>query len=201
MFLIAPPHYSSSFFPLYFVNVLFSRPIRRHTESTLPCRFTTKSFRVRHIDLGVGPRTKLKSYRCKGGTGKNEAFHRTLNQALSGISRLGTDVCDERLLPHVHRYNLERDRKLGRLSKQSTPWVWRERVANDATRECLDGEPFPKAGPHPDVRACGVHDTWQPPVGTTCPWLLGGKSLSFSLLFPYFRLVIGTKSLSCKSCT
>lgn len=71
---------------------------------------------------------------------------------VKSVARIGWELCDRRLLQKVHRYNLGRDRKLGRLSKQSTMYVWKERTANDAARGHLLAEPWPKAGPPPDVR-------------------------------------------------
>ncbi|CAN0474640.1 unnamed protein product, partial [Ectocarpus sp. 8 AP-2014] len=105
-----------------------------------------------YLHVGTGKKTKLKRYVKKGGTAKNESFHRSLNAMTSSVSRLGPGVCDQRLLRLVHRFNLDKDRKLGRASKHSTLWVWRERDINDAARKCLVAEPFPKAGSRPDVQ-------------------------------------------------
>lgn len=71
---------------------------------------------------------------------------------MAGRSRLGADVCDARLAQRVHRHNHDMDRKHGRTDKQSTLWVWRERDANEASKNCLKVEPFPKAGPRPEVK-------------------------------------------------
>ncbi|CAN0403934.1 unnamed protein product, partial [Ectocarpus sp. 12 AP-2014] len=120
-------------------------------------KITTTRFCVplstrRYLHVGTGKKTKLKRYVKKGGTAKIESFHRSLNAMTSSVSRLGPGVCDQRLLQLVHRFNLDKDRKLGRASKHSTLWVWRERDINDAARRCLVAEPFPKAGPRPDVQ-------------------------------------------------
>lgn len=82
----------------------------------------------------------------------NEPWHRVLNQMVASVQRIGWELCDQRLIQHVHRYNFGRHQTLGLTSRQSTPWVWKERDANDAARGRLLAEPWPKAGPRPDVR-------------------------------------------------
>lgn len=152
------PHVQSHLFLF-----LFTSPIVRETKSSLPCllralpsRLSLSLLALRYLNLGKGKKTKVTTYNKRGGTGKNEAFHRNLNLIVTSVSRLGPDVCDQRVLQIVHRYNFQRDKKLGRTSKQSTLWVWRKRIVNDAAKECLVAEPFPKAGPRPDVRPYGV---------------------------------------------
>ncbi|CAN0504013.1 unnamed protein product, partial [Ectocarpus sp. 12 AP-2014] len=140
------------------LNSLISRLRKGCGQDPLPVdKITTTCFCVplstrRYLHVGTGKKTKLKRYVKKGGTAKNESFHRSLNAMTSSVSRLGPGVCDQRLLQLVHRFNLDKDRKLGRASKHSTLWVWRERDINDAARKCLVAESFPKAGPRPDVQ-------------------------------------------------
>ena len=112
----------------------------------------SRSLRLRYFNLGKGAKTGLTKWSAKGGTGINESWHRVLNQMVASVQRIGWELCDQRLLQRVHRYNLGRDRTLGRLSKQSTSWVWNERAANEAGREHLLAVPWPKAPPRPDVR-------------------------------------------------
>eukprot|EP00752_Nemacystus_decipiens_P017449 g15643.t1 len=104
-----------------------------------------------YFNLGKGSKTGLMTWSAKGGTGINEAWHRILNQLVSSVQRIGWRLCDQRLLQFVHRYNLERDRKLGRLSKQSTLKVWLERDANKEAEGHLLALPWPRASPPPDV--------------------------------------------------
>ncbi|CAM9150469.1 unnamed protein product, partial [Ectocarpus sp. 13 AM-2016] len=87
----------------------------------------------------------------KAGTGKNENFHGNINRLVHGVSRMSAQACGARLMQRIHRHNLDMDRKHGRTSKQTTPWQWRERDANDAAKECGVEVPFPKAGPRPNV--------------------------------------------------
>lgn len=104
------------------------------------------------MEIGRGPKTQLMPYSKKGGTGKNEAFYSSLNRMVDGMSRIGAEICDIRRRRRFHRRNFEINRKYGRTSKQSTEWVWGERDANEAAKVCLTMEPFPKAGPRPEVR-------------------------------------------------
>ncbi|CAB1120659.1 unnamed protein product [Ectocarpus sp. CCAP 1310/34] len=106
-----------------------------------------------YIPLGRGPKTGLMRWSKKGGTGKNENFHGGINRLVNGVARLGAEACDARLLQRIHRHNHDMDRKLGRTSKQSTLWVWRERKANAAAESILTSRPFPRAGDTPTVAA------------------------------------------------
>ncbi|CAB1109576.1 unnamed protein product [Ectocarpus sp. CCAP 1310/34] len=108
---------------------------------------------LRYIPLGRGPKTGLMRWSKKGGTGKNENFHGGINRLVNGVARLGAEACDARLLQRIHRHNHDMDRKLGRTSKQSTLWVWRERKANAAAESILTSRPFPRAGDTPTVAA------------------------------------------------
>lgn len=138
---------------------------RRRTASFRDHFFLTFSVRLRHFVLGKGKRTGLITYSSKGGTSINEAWHRVLDLTMAGVHRLGPELADQRLLQSIHRFDVGRDRKLGRTSKQSTLYVWRERDANDAARGCLLAEPFPKAGPRPDVR---INSTYIRSTASTC---------------------------------
>lgn len=106
----------------------------------------------RYLELGRGPKTNVMSYSKKGGTGKNEAFRSSLDRTVARTSRIGSERCQMRLVQRISRHNFQVDYKHGRTCKQSTLWVWSERNANDAAKLCLTTEPFPKAGPRPQVR-------------------------------------------------
>lgn len=84
---------------------------------------------------------------------------------VSNVQRIGWKLCDQRLLQFVFRYNFNRDRKLGRLSKQSTLWVWKERAANKLATEHLLAVPWPKASTPPNVRLTCIGSSSASPSG------------------------------------
>ena len=155
---------------VYLKNTLFDDALIAHVRlSLLSCINTTYSYIVRpcrlsliyifrhvlwprYMEVGRGPKTNLMSYPKKGGTGKNEAFHSSINRSVDGTSHISAEAIDMKLLARVHRHNYEMDRKHRRTSKESTGRVWIERDANDAAKLCLTTESFPKAGPRPQVR-------------------------------------------------
>lgn len=135
---------------------------------------------LRYIPLGRGPKTGLMRWSKKGGTGKNENFHSSINRLVQGVARIGVQACEARLLQRIHRHNYDMDRKLGNTSKQSTPWVWREREVNARAEVLLTSIPFPKARTIPEVSpSCTSTLT---PTFRLCPFVVGDLWCEFPRL-------------------
>lgn len=92
----------------------------------------------------------LKIYQFKGGSGKNEALHGQLNNIVSQISVTTGDSLEKRINNRLQRYNLDCDRKHGRLPehvKTNEPWIADR--ANRLANGVLEAPPFPGLAPSP----------------------------------------------------
>ncbi|KAG5177960.1 hypothetical protein JKP88DRAFT_169526 [Tribonema minus] len=91
-----------------------------------------------HTLLRVMPKTKRPIYRSVGQTVKNEALHSKVNKLVDGISKVGADSMNSRLLLRVFAHNRQRDVEWGRCSAhEPCPWI-------TARALCPGAEPPPE---------------------------------------------------------
>ena len=74
--------------------------------------------------LRTGQKTKIPVYKCKNGTGKNEALHRPLNQLVVSVSRVLGQRLHKRISLRVHKYSTDQDAQNGFRPQRPSHPLW-----------------------------------------------------------------------------
>lgn len=95
-----------------------------------------------YIKYGEGPQTKLPLRISKGQSTKNESLHRLINGLVHNISHVSGELLHKRIMMRIFRYNIDTDRKLGRLQRHSDLPFWLMHDINADSDSVLERIPF-----------------------------------------------------------
>jgi len=132
-----------------------------------------------YVCTKVQPVTGLQERLHIGDSGKNEVRHRTLNEIVEGIARLGEDVAEADIAFAIYQANREVDVLFGRVDEHSlSVFPWSDADLNADAADVLSGPPpFPLAAAPSSSR---------PPLGPLKPVREGDAEWE-ALGFDYLR--------------